>query len=269
MRMPILWFPLAVVIILASCQAGLAAKSTPIATIGLTRVAPPTEFGDSSIGPTSVTPVPPDNQRWRRIQAEWFSPSKCKLPCWEGIVPGRTPEDEALAVISQLAYVKATTITSEVSRDGDSATTSWEWQDNSGGGGVILEKISDQFVVEEIQLSLLPAEQLGKLIGQLGEPEYVLARISVGFEAVSTPVAQQLYTEIHYLRVGLTLQLIGGDVQQTSEVESIRLHESATISDSPRWILPSVDYLVPWKGYQPFLFYCHDERNGQDCGMAK
>lgn len=175
----------------------------------------------------------------------------CELPCWYGIVPGRTSADESVNILHTMAFIESDSV--KRVNVGGSTDVSWRFTANAFGH-VIFE--DDKL----IKMSIAPTGLLlGNVIDQIGTPD----SISAGYEPAEI-VGYSL--TLYYPHKGIVVRVLdrvkGGltepqRITQDLNVSEIQLFVPTTIEGFLTTVAGqpknNVDHLMgrlqPWPGY--------------------
>jgi hypothetical protein len=234
------------------------ATNSPIATLSATATANLTTLGAVSTptvskGPVSKGPVPSD---W---QSRWLKGIPCKVPCWEGITPGKTTTLQAVALLKQSPIIDAASVKIRYSNAIERGVV-WEWADATPGQGGELGYYpeSDKSVIDYIR-PFYPHKKsfltLGSVMQVYGNPEYVIARFSRGAETTNL-----FYQLTFYYRQGFIIEASDNGFTSMLELSPNMYVEnpefSAASEDSSNSKLPQG--AIAWQGFKDFKFYCRN-----------
>jgi len=103
-----------------------------------------------------------------QLQYRWLNGLPCRLPCWEGITPGKTSATEAFDLLQSNPLIDQVNIINEK----DYGEINWRWRTEDNSGGRLFFRIVDQLVY-----AILPGIKsqinLGDVIQAYNEPNYV------------------------------------------------------------------------------------------------
>jgi hypothetical protein len=195
----------------------------------------------------------------------------CRPPCWEGVVPGNTTVDEAFQLWSRseiISHVEVVTLPMPaLNKDG---FLTWLWANGEEGGDAIYGSVNGVPTVDMIspRFSSFSGDSIsiGDVIGAFGEPEYVQA-VATGYTDEVTKVIYSLF--LYFPRQGF---VIGINVHRESiitpdlPIAGITFFPISTYQELTQRFSPDYPELfTQWNGYQPFLYYCRDNADGQMC----
>ncbi len=128
---------------------------------------------------SNTTPTLMANTSW---QYRWLMGNPCTLPCWEGITPGLTIDQQAVDILKRNPLIETNSVIIEKRNDVNMGTVSWHWAgDNRFLGGEAFFSLNDNthsiYMIRPYypQIGLT----LGGAINSLGQPTF-------------TPVPRQL-----------------------------------------------------------------------------
>ena len=149
----------------------------------------------------------------------------CELPCWYGIVPGRTSIDQAVNILHTITFIESDSI--KRVNVGGSTDVSWRFTANAFGHVIFKDDTL-------IKMSIAPTGLLlGDVIEQIGEPD----TISAGYEPAEI-VSYSL--TLYYPHKGIVVRVLDevkGDltepqrITQDLNVSEIQLFVPTTIED--------------------------------------
>ena len=184
---------------------------------------------------------------------EMIKNSNCAAPCWNGITPGASSGDEAMARLVEMKGVKHDTVKRNVaSQYLFQDQIYWDFENGSFGNISVANG-----VVAEIRLGKVKA-RLMDLIDIFGTPEHIMFLPFNGSE---------WKTNILYVRQGIWLYYVKAhtkdgkiiNIQPNDKVEDITFFSSAvyndliinsTISYIKQQSLQLENIIQPWNGYQ-------------------
>jgi hypothetical protein len=190
-----------------------------------------------------------------------FSDDPCRLPCWQGITPGKTRLSEALEILNRLPYVASFEdyIKPKIVARGEDTriitSVYYEYDDRLRDGYDPL--------VTFIELAPSGPFTLGIIQDAYGDPQYILVGgggDSLGYQHYSIAFV--------YSELGLVMGVDSLDSHKLSVDASLTLGTRLFIYPSQQSLpLPdttlrmfrqrySSSHLITWQGYQSYEFYC-------------
>jgi hypothetical protein len=240
------------VVTLAACESAV--------TVNLCPPAAPTPAPPA---PTEV-PAPP---AWT---TRWLQGSPCWAPCWEGVTPGLTTVEEAVAIWSQnplLEHVQV--VDSDVPPP--HSWIQWDWQPDlpgvaahpAGGGAAIAQEGGSIVKIYPDYPGLLAFRDVQAVYGA---PSHVLAGKWLGsanpyYSLWLVYLPQGLVLPVHAASSGEAPRLSAG-----MAVEAPMFFEASTAGLVRAFGLSAANRLLPWQGYEDFYFYCRTDDGGL-CGQ--
>ena len=212
----------------------------------------------ATLAPTIIVPTKlPITTEWA---GRWLKGIPCRLPCWEGIIPGRTSATEAVDLLAKNPLV-GTVHTTANRLFPDREEVNWTWVDGSEGGRAIFDAQTVSQTIYAIQPVLPTSFKLQDVIAAYGNPSHVIAAASRSPD-FGGPISYDL--SIIYLPLGLRLHTSSSGEPTTLNADT--KFEDVTFSEPDRKELTAPQkFLVPWVGIKSFDFYCRDEENGNAC----
>lgn len=191
-------------------------------------------------------------------ESRLLADTTCEPPCWEGIIPGDTQEEDALARLREVPGIVRSSIRS-VTVDEDRSYVSWIFRGARESGRLILRSGT----VISIKLGTEGSVDFGGLVAHLGEPELVSAIVG--------------WADGRWLRVSLLYPTKGiaathFDAFFPSRVDSVQVQESMPIEELiyfdpylydellTSWGIIRQDYesiqqsFTPWVGFSPLPY---------------
>jgi hypothetical protein len=252
--------------------------STPERTSNSTIISPsssthskdvtPTAFQHPKISTVVNTTSAPSNLLLQDWNISWKQGLPCRLPCWQGISPGKTTKDEALEILKKISYINPNTIISD-STDASpvpgvsSGTIRWNWINGNRGGSVGFKLGNSNPTIESIGLIFNEPCKLKDIIETYGPPSHVEANYNLGgFSLIFWWMSYTIWTGIATQRAE---PLINGDIKIGDKNCVI----NTTTPVSPEQVAAYSQYdskmFVSWQGYKDFYFYCRIRETGVPC----
>lgn len=212
--------------------------------------------------PAPIPPAPTEMPTPPEWSTRWLRGRPCWAPCWEGVTPGLTTVEEAVAIWSQnplLAHVMV--VDSDVPPP--HSWIQWEWQPEpagmDGGGASIAQEggsIVQIYPHYPVPLAFREVQAV------YGEPSHVVA--GKWFSGASTYYSLWLV----YLPQGLVLPVYAASHREAPllgagmAVEAPVFFEPSSAGLVRAFGLPAANQLLPWQGYRDFDFYCRTADGG-------
>jgi hypothetical protein len=182
------------------------------------------------------------SQDW---ESRWLKGMPCFAPCWEGITPGKTTANEAVAILEKLSdFSEVKAFNNELS---------WK-RFNFWVGRGYYNEISDQ-IITHIRPNFQKAFSLGKMIEVYGNPDQIVATID------KNPDGRFYYTTaIIFQKKGFYAGFGGSlkpEISPNLDSKSITFfapNEAGLANASNE----NFKLAVAWEGYQSFDYYCRD-----------
>jgi hypothetical protein len=220
---------------------------------------PPTEPTQDSIQNTPLpkTAQPPTED----MRTGWLMGQPCAPPCWEGITPGKTRLDEAVALLEQHPQIGGLHISGQGTPP---HVVVWGWNADSSGGIVYYEprdteNLEDRTnpIITSIELSLSNPYTLAEIRAAYGEPSHVRLAFLDGRVLSS-------YLELFYLPLGFSIRAASTDGQALIISPTMALRQSVEffpptptdLTALSRSVQQGNSWLVPWQGFKDVGFYC-------------
>lgn len=194
----------------------------------------------------SARPIP--SSGWEK---RWLQSIPCKPPCWEGITPGVSKEDEVRKLISSNLLISSAEV-SMLPKE-PYKTVTWYWVDGSFGGELRYTKqtSNDDGVITYIHPSYPIPISFKEVIAAFGEPDTVIARaMDEGLPNLT------LTFRVIYRKFGLILT--HNSVDKKPEISANMVFQEVIFSN-PTKKLPFEEGLQvnkSWQGFKDFYFYC-------------
>lgn len=193
----------------------------------------------------SPTPVPVYSGWITRISEEQI----CKLPCWEGITPGKSTINEAVDMLRKNPIYK--NVADPVEESGNPKLFVTNWETNQGnGGGLVWSREGEDFI-SWIVLGFRnqnPIITLNDIITSFGDPDSILVEESRG---------NVCGAGIFYIAKGMEVRILqnctnrGIGLTSKSEIYDISLYplNDPGFPEVKNWLVDTEKYLVDWNGY--------------------
>jgi len=240
---------------------------TPIATKATIINYSPTII-NPTIVPTSTainklsTPTMPKDWKTR-----WLIGIPCRPPCYEGITPGVTTNNEALQKLLQNPIVADAKM--KVYNSPRDSEIDWSWLDQGGTGGrLFFDASSPQQTINLINPYIPGYFKYNEIVPMYGEPTHVIAFVRLPDGNNNSLIYEMRLIWLNY-----------GFWQSVKDPGKPTLRNSILL-ESPNFFAPSIngfekasfgtfhsEYFVAWQGFKDFEFYCRNPQgNGQeDC----
>lgn len=191
---------------------------------------------------------------WNLQQNRWVDKSiltglPCVPPCWQGITPGVTTSDEALAIISNSPYIEMESI----ERHGTTTTGGVTWHLRAPGRRIQPGLSWDSGIVDMIRMGLNFDLTVQEVLNKFGNP------VVVSVEEGGQPEHWYWIIDLHYPNQGITFRAFTSEfinqVKPTTEVGVVLLFPIMDTEEMIKEIeqtlispLPS-NYFSNWNGY--------------------
>ncbi len=198
----------------------------------------------------------------KELMYGWLENPSCLPPCWEGMTPGQTTKQEALAIIEQHPLATDLEIYERATTDGEERGTAyWRWKGTTDEGGLVSFLDSTVYAVTVSNPSKLLTFQ--DIIDAYGEPSYV--------KASAYPSSDGSYTIYRlgfvYLSQGFALGWSESNVRKPQfgpdwNEFNLYFFEPTLDGFGLAWAGSAVagEDLVPWRGMLSFDDYCIGSR---------
>ena len=225
------------------------------------------------------TPFPKTAQALApNMRTRWLVGQPCAPPCWEGITPGLTRVDSAVAMLNRHPMVTAIQIYRPLL--GDDGQISWRWNGADRGAGKLeFPQIDSQTMadpqdatnpfIEWVGVSFPQPFTLAEIRAAYGDPSHVVPYVGYGGGPGSGGSIFKEFTVV-YLEQGFFLQTerklyrpptIDPQMALSSDVVFFP-PTLAGLETIPRgW--KNTD-LLPWQGFLDFIDYCAQIRPIKD-----
>jgi hypothetical protein len=237
---------------------GIVKSLTPTFTSVLTPTATPTLY----LTKTRTTPIPIE---WT---TGWLRGDPCYAPCWEGILPGRDTPEEAVAKLKK--NPKMQSIKNEENYyNHDRGDISWLWANGQEGGEIsYLRSGKNQKIRNIFPLFYVSQVHFVDVIKVYGYPSHIAAYMARALEGPAIFYSFDLV----YINYGFDLGSKSGPSETIDEnvilsgasffYPTIEGFDATDFREQPsKW-------LIPWKGFKDFMFYCQEEP-GVPCDPEK
>ena len=208
--------------------------------------------------------TPPTSQG--SVDLSIIQDQSCQLPCWHGIIPGKTSIEEASTIIETLPDINRDTIKESVSSsalgtDMVEKFMSWESLEHSYQKGWLF---SGDGIVDWIEVDLPRELKLGDIVAVYGPPGGVIARNSGELDGYFLPAVAFFFPEEQFeILVRLDRQGRNPQIEPDLSLTGGRLRIEAVFNREP---------YVAWEGYRSFEYYYQEwtvlyrewSRNKQD-----
>jgi hypothetical protein len=169
----------------------------------------------------------------------------CSAPCWNGIVPGETTWDDALAILqgdTELGNV-------DVQEADDGLARRAVWSPLAGDPCCQMVTFNG-VTVDYVRLLLAPGVSFGELIEVYGEPDYLIGSESTRDQAVFTV----FYAEIPMIVYVFVAGAAEGELSDSSEILGVHY----MLAEDMEGIILS-NPLYAWDGYKSYRDYMDNE----------
>lgn len=192
------------------------------------------------------TPTPMFNDWISRFLEEKI----CKLPCWEGITPGKTAINEGVDILKENpGYVNVTDPIEVKSGSGDYSYASW--LANQGNGRGMLWSLNSEEYVSKITLNfrgLSKAITLSDILSFFGDPQFIVVDENRG-----NICADSIFYEQKGMQVLIIQQCRNGKavISKDTEIEEVSLYplQAPGFPQVNHWLVDMDKYTTPWIGY--------------------
>lgn len=213
----------------------------------------------------TTTPVPSDNADvWQR---GWLLGQPCVPPCWEGIVPGQTSREAALAILANKKFIADLNGALPTNPSDERGSIGWKMVHASSKsyGEAIFDNTQTAHPIRFISLDLPGAFQLSEIIARYGPPSHILALASRDMHD-----SNQIYYGVKFIfiehgfavyRENLTLN---DTLKESLYVSGVYFFEPTIDSlkywhFAPYYKVPRTETLQLWHGFDTFAAYCQPE----------
>lgn len=253
------------ILIITACGIADAPSSAP--TAAPSRLLPTTATHLLPSNRPPPTPVPSGNYDvWLR---GWLLGQPCAPPCWEGITPGKTSREAALALLTKKPFIIDLDGTLPANPADETGSIGWNMGTGSTKrhGEAIFDNNQTDYRIRSIWLDLPNMFQLSDVIARYGPPSHVLA---LAGRARHEP--NQIFYDVNliFLEHGFTLcrtNLRWGDaIEERMYLSGVSFFEP-TIDSFKDWrflpyqTTPRIEALQPWHGFDTFGAYCQPEED--------
>ncbi len=184
----------------------------------------------------------------------FFDETLCQLPCWEGIIPGKTTIYEATDILRETSIYKNVKDPVEVmNRPLNYHYVSWLTSQGNGGG--MVWSLEGEEAISKITLALQnesPKITLINILYFFGDPDSLIVEEVRGNICVA---------HIFYLKKGMEIVLIKNcnnksiKLESQSEIYEVSLFplNSPSFPEVKGWATDIKRYLVAWNGYGKYM----------------
>lgn len=202
-------------------------------------------------------------------QKQWLQDATCRAPCWQGIIPGQTSFDIAVAVLKSKSFIGKMIFTpAKIKADAD--LFGWDYIDGKGSGYAEYETLTPNHTIIAISAGFTDDILLREIIAVYGMPTHVIATgKAVRFD--DGTIHPEYFFALVYLEKGF---LVATNITSTNTMLNEDLHMTGltffvpTLSTLKGTISEVRDYpqtFQPWQGFQPFHFYCRPTDQSLAC----
>lgn len=186
----------------------------------------------------------------------WLEGKPCAPPCWQDITPHETTLAEAIETLNQLSF-----IVDIEPYDNETLDFSLVVGNERYGGSLIYQK-EPPYIIDQIHLSL-PTITLGEVIAAYGKPSNVLVSTQADSRS-DEPIfeGRTYWLAVVYPELGFVAGGRGSDLVENQELDGLKIFGkpfALPLDQRMKSIFGRMTNsyeLVPWQGYQSFIFYC-------------
>jgi hypothetical protein len=151
---------------MGACEVnGYQVTATPTASLVATPALDVYIFGGTFVPTPSLPPTA--YAVASQLQHRWLNGLPCRLPCWEGITPGKTSATEAFDLLQSNPLIDDVNLINEK----DFGEINWRWKTEDNSGGRLFFRKADQ-LVDAILPGIKNQIGLGDIIRAYGEPDF-------------------------------------------------------------------------------------------------
>jgi hypothetical protein len=188
------------------------------------------------------------------MQNRWLNGTRCRMPCWEGLTPGKTTLIQAIDNLINFGYVNSFTVDESTS----TGEVEWHWTfaTKGEGGRIFYDKESKKIfaVVPHIICCL----SLGEVIEKFGNPSHVIVFVSRYFE---DQMAGEPFYSYNVIWLEKGFEVIGGPAKEGSIDKNFIVSSIVLFEPTEEGLRKQegriVDLMVPWQGYNNRSVYIH------------
>ncbi len=199
---------------------------------------------------------------------DWFKGLPCKPPCWQGLIPGRTTEDEAVKLLQKNPLFGSVTLSPPTrdssKRSGADISYNWHGQAriNSDSGDIYFNGrfgfAFDSSIPDDVIIVIKPPDfpggyTVGDLIRAYGNPSHISSGTGMVFGK-----GQIYLTELLYLSQGMIIEIESSykkpTINSDTELKSVKFFEPGEAGIKRGAV--SLNHFVAWQGFKDFDFYC-------------
>jgi hypothetical protein len=131
----------------------------------------------------------------------------CDAPCWQGIIPGETPQSQAMQILKSSPYILQSSLQETgTSQDGGAV---WHWR--APGRRLQPSIVWEDDVVQEITLGLTYNLTVDQLISKFGIPE------AINVSAGGTPEHWYWIIDFYYPHIGVQFKAYTSEFDDSLE----------------------------------------------------
>jgi len=197
--------------------------------------------------PAKLTPSPQSSQDWT---TRWINNIPCRLPCWEGIIPGVTTVDQAIELLNKNSVIK--NIKKSTSYNGK-GYLEWDLTNNKKGFANFYSNKPTQIIYYILPYFNNLSFNLNKIVASYGEPSNIIAT------AVKNPEQGISYKlMLIYLDKGFALTNFGSNkliLKSEMDFEQLDIFIPNTSGFDEAFPGKKFD-IKSWQGFRDFNYYC-------------
>lgn len=229
-------------------------SATPTATLPVRTATP------APLAPTA-TPVK-YGADW---QTRWLQKIPCAAPCWEGITPGLTTDDQVLDLLKASPILAEVVANKQYSLGGLNSVATARFSDKSG------KKIPNAVIIYSNQSKIIQAIKpfyyqnftFGEIIKAYGEPSHIILH---GQPFEKNAQMDEYYLTFLYQPQGFALTMytsspVVGKFEITPDLlmDAPFFYDSKSVplSDIGGMVGSDIGDLRPWEGFKGFEYYCN------------
>jgi hypothetical protein len=206
----------------------------------------------------------------REARTRWLDGNPCRAPCWEGVTPGVTRANDAMASwATNTLMTDVRLFPSDIIPGWGSVV--WNWAGGPQGGAAAFDNSTPSQIISEISVSYPWTYDLDEIITAYGEPTHVVAVASCNPHQPGSGSAYNV--RIYFLRQGFVVYESGpftsdsGDHDLGSGMSRQSITFFKPVKDLGELQLYGTDasptLAVPWQDSHTLRTYIHDETDGR------
>jgi hypothetical protein len=227
----------------------------------------PVQITPSTPVPTLTPPPKTALPFTAEMRTNWLAGTPCAPPCWENIIPGKTPVSEAVRILNWHSSVRDVEFwTPSGIRDG---MIVWRWNNTEHGSGQVgfIQQDTDP-IITWIGVSFPEPFTLAEIRAAYGDPSHVVPYVGYGGLPGGSSGGSDFYEfTVVYLTQGFLLQT------ERDLFDPPTIDPQMALSSHVAFFPPTLagleavsmrDYLLPWQGFLDFEDYCAQIRPIKD-----